>query len=299
MSTSSAGHVAGPAATVGRATAAAAPDRQPVPVAQAGRTEARQEIGRAAPEHGGHVDATGHREVGAHAGLGRADVEHRAVGNRDGPAHRGRRPVHRDRRGWAGHRDDARPDGPQRDAHDRRLEHGRRGIVADGRVRGGRRGAVERAGAGHAEVGEARATLVLHGRQRAGPHHLQRAGRLAHGPTGTKRTRSPGAISAGSGPARVPQDGVGPPDQVPAARRRRRVDRGVLAGHGHRTGRDPRSRGRPAGQVPGRREPDQVGEARGEPAERGPQVGRRCARPPRPRRPRPHCSATHGRSSPS
>ncbi len=135
-------------------------------------------------------------------------------------------------------------------------------------------GQVERAGAGHPEVGVPEAAEILHGGQQARADHLD------HGPDrSTNRTRVPGASRAGGIPVRVEQGQIGAPDQPPAARRGSRVDAGVRVAQRDRAGRHPGPRClQPRhGQLVG--QPGEVGPARAEAAEGDPKLRRRPAGP--------------------
>ena len=88
------------------------------------------------------------------------------------------------------------------------------------------------------------------------------------------RTLAPGVTRAGGVARRVPQDRVRASEQVPAARRGRRVHRRVLRGDGDGTCRHSGPGRRAAFERQGRVEPGQVREPGGEPAERA-RVGRR------------------------
>src|SRR5581483_478207 len=139
------------------------PERQHVAVAQGRRAESRQLVVGAAAENALRRDPAPDRHVRAHAAPARAELEQLP---------------------------DARDAGRQR-----ALVEPRAGIGsghADERVPELERGAVGRAGRRHAEVRQTWTSQVLHGQKRARAED----GDARH--AATKRTRSPGASSAGS-----------------------------------------------------------------------------------------------------
>ena len=248
------------------------------------RTDAGHGVGRAAAEHERQVETAAYGEITAHApqrgaeGQPFAGVQReRGVGGYNAGC--GIRSADRDENGCPSHGEHLLGAGVEHEAAEGVFEHCGGGRVANQSIGAAQGSAVEGAGAGHAEVGEAGAAEILHGGLRPGLHDdkvggqvgWRRRGRrrgpheLVHGPKSHPVTGlQQGRLIA----VEAPQGGVGAADQLPATGSDPRIHGRIAVGERHRTGRNGLARA----AAPGDGEPvvtDEIGEAGGEAAERG------------------------------
>ena len=158
--------------------------------------EGSRQAGRSRPKDLRHVDAARDRQVGA-AGLAAREFDRLARGQdvagpglEPSPA----RPL-QSTEVRAGESDGHRLDHAIPSARHRQLQGGIVRLVADEEVRDREARPIARPRDRHAQVAEPRPAAILDGGQQPGLEDLEHV--QAGGPMGTKRTRMPGASSAG------------------------------------------------------------------------------------------------------
>ena len=223
--------------------------------------ETREEIGGATPEEAGPDESPGDRQVATEAIPDQSHVEYLARCHRHHLVHRHRLALQPELGSGSDHRHERRAEATQGRSLGGGLERHGVGRIAHQPIGQLERGGIGRAGGRHPDGGHAAPAAILSHRAQSGlGHHEHRVHRSFGGPeVGGGRRRGgrlgefgdlgPGLeahVVARSQAGIRGQPGVeerlgGPADQLPAARRRRRVDRGVAVGQGDRASRHDRS----------------------------------------------------------